>query len=50
MSVLTYDGETWTFSHIDMPYLTIFESKILRKILGPVQDFMDIFADRYVIP
>jgi len=36
--VVTYGCETWTLTNRDEQYLRIFESRILRKIFGPVQN------------
>jgi len=36
--VVTYGCEAWTLTTRDKQHLRIFESKILRKIFGPVQD------------
>jgi hypothetical protein len=35
---VTYRCEAWTLTNRDEQHLRIFEHKILRKILGPVQD------------
>lgn len=36
--VLMYASETWTLSKKDEEFLNVFERKVLRKILGAVQD------------
>jgi hypothetical protein len=36
--VVTYGCEAWTLTNRDKQYLRIFECRILRKILGPVQN------------
>jgi len=36
--LLTYGCEAWTLTNQDEQYLRIFEHRILRKILGPVQN------------
>ena len=37
-SVVTYGCEAWTLTTRDEQHLRIFESKILRKIFGPIKD------------
>jgi hypothetical protein len=39
---VTYGYEAWTLTNRDEEYLGIFESRILRKIFGPVQN-EDVF-------
>jgi len=36
--VMTYGCEAWTLTNRDEKHLRIFESRILRKIFGPVQN------------
>jgi hypothetical protein len=36
--VMTYGCEAWTLTNRNEWYLRIFECRILRKILGPVQN------------
>lgn len=33
-----YRSETWTFTQVSEKIMNIFERKILRKILGPIQN------------
>jgi hypothetical protein len=35
---VTYEYEAWTLTYRDEQHLRIFESRILRKIFGPVQN------------
>jgi hypothetical protein len=37
-TVVTYGCEAWTLTNRDEQHLRIFERRILRKILGPVQN------------
>jgi len=37
-TIVTYGYEVWTLTNRDEQYLRIFERRILRKILGPVQN------------
>ena len=36
--MLTYASETWTLTKRDRKQLNVFESKVHRRILGPVYD------------
>jgi len=36
--VLTYASETWTLKERDRKQLNVFETKVYRRILGPVYD------------
>lgn len=46
-SIVTYGCETWTLTSTQEEKLAIFERKILRYILGPMQDENNVYRIRY---